>query len=129
MLAVDTNVVIRFLTLDDPKQGERAKNLFQREEIWLPKTVLLETDWVLRSLYGFTPAAIAEALEKLVALPNVACEDLGAVSAAIGWLRKGIEFADSLHLASSSRAGRFATFDEKFAKRARSVTGIEILGA
>jgi predicted nucleic-acid-binding protein len=51
--AVDTNVLVRLLTWDDPQQGTAAKSLFAAGPIWIAKTVLLETGWVLRSLYGF----------------------------------------------------------------------------
>jgi len=55
MIAVDTNVLVRFLVRDDAKQAARAAALIQANEIWVCKTVLLETEWVLRSLYGFPP--------------------------------------------------------------------------
>ena len=48
MLAVDTNVVVRFLTGDEPAQAERARSIFEREAVLLLKTVMLETEWVLR---------------------------------------------------------------------------------
>ncbi len=118
MLAVDTNVVVRLLTGDDPRQGRRAVELFRREQVFLPKTVLLETEWVLRSLYGFAPTAIFDALEALIALPNVTCESLGAIAQSIGWARKGLDLADALHVASSAAAEGFATFDDKLIRRA-----------
>ena len=55
MIAVDSNVLVRFLVLDDAKQAARAAALIRANEIWVSKTVLLETEWVLRSLYGFSP--------------------------------------------------------------------------
>ena len=51
MTAVDTNVVIRLLTADDPKQAAAATSLFAAGPIWIAKTVLLETGWVLQSGY------------------------------------------------------------------------------
>lgn len=66
MLAVDTNVVIRFLTGDDATQHKRAVALFERHTIWLAKTVLLECEWVLRSAFGFTAAEIARAFHGLI---------------------------------------------------------------
>ena len=53
MIAVDTNVLVRLLTGDDLKQAAAARSLFAAGPIWIAKTVLLETAWVLRSLYGF----------------------------------------------------------------------------
>ncbi len=51
MLAVDTNVLVRLVTRDDPDQARRAFALFKRERLWIGKTVLLETEWVLRYSY------------------------------------------------------------------------------
>jgi predicted nucleic acid-binding protein len=55
MIAVDINVLVRFLVRDDAMQATRAAALTRADEIWVSKTVLLETEWVLRSLYGFSP--------------------------------------------------------------------------
>ena len=60
MIAVDTNVLVRLLTGDDSKQ-EAARSLFAREPIWIAKTVLLETGWVLRGLYGLEETEIRAA--------------------------------------------------------------------
>lgn len=122
MLAVDTNVVVRFLVADDPGQHKRAVALFSSHDIWLPKTILLETEWVLRSAFGFEPAEIEQALRKLIALPRVRCEDPGAASSALDGLAAGLDFADALHLRSSLGAEEgFATFDTRFAKRVRKL--------
>lgn len=118
MVAVDTNVVVRFLTHDDPKQAARAAALFKSKEIWVAKTVLVETQWVLRSLYRFTDERIARALRALAGLPNVHLEDAEAVAQAMEWWNRGLDFADALHLASRGGATSFVTFDEKFLKRA-----------
>ena len=129
MLAVDTNVLIRFLVGDDRRQEERAANLIRTQPIWVSKTVLLETYWVLGSSYGYTPAARAEALRELASIRNVSFEDEQAVVRAIAWTDRGLEFADALHLASVSNPGRFATFDRKLARRAKLVTDLDVLSA
>ena len=118
VIAVDTNVVVRLLTGDDPVQLERARHLFETETIFLPKTVVLETEWVLRSLYGLSSRDIVRALSGLVALPQVRCEDAAAISAALELVRQHLDFADALHLVSSSAAQHFATFDRKLLRRA-----------
>ena len=61
MIAIDSNVLVRLLVNDDPAQGARARAAFETEEIWIAKTVLLETFWVLRSVYDFDDVAIARA--------------------------------------------------------------------
>lgn len=121
MIAADTNVVIRLLTGDDPAQAERARALFASETIFLPKTVMLESEWVLRRLYRTGRAETLDALAGLAALPNVQCEDDRAVFDALAWARQGLDFADALHLASARGVERFATCDEELVKRAGGV--------
>ena len=118
MTAVDTNVVVRLLTGDDPKQAAAAKALFAAEPIWIAKTVLLETGWVLRSLYGFEQRAIHEAFVKLLGLKNVRIEDEPAVAAALALAVHGIEFADALHVSSKPPGAVFVSFDQSFVRRA-----------
>ena len=119
MVAVDTSVLVRLLTRHDPRQAARAVALFRSEEVWVSKTVLLETEWVLRSLFRFTPEQVAGALQALAGLPNVHLEDAAAVAQALHWRDQGLEFVDALHLASRGDAETFASFDEKFVKRAQ----------
>jgi predicted nucleic-acid-binding protein len=118
MVAVDTNVIVRFLTHDDPSQTARAVALFRSERIYIPKTVLLETEWVLRSLFGFDAAAVNRALADLIALPNVQVEHPTAVGAALRLTADGLDFADSLHVTSAAPADAFVTFDAKSRRRA-----------
>jgi len=117
--ARDSGALARVLTGDDPAQLERARRLFEAETIFLPKTVVLETEWVLRSLYGLSSRDIVGALSALVALPQVRCEDTAAISAALELMRRNLDFADALHIASSGAAQRFATFDRKLMRRAK----------
>ena len=118
MTALDTNVIVRVITRDNTKQAERAARLMKSQRLWLPKTVLLETEWVLRYTYGFEGAAIHKALSVLIALENLDVEDAANVRRALAWLAVGMDFADALHLASSERATSFVTFDRVLAKRA-----------
>lgn len=119
MTAVDTNVVVRLLTQDDRKQAAQAAKVFSSDDVWIAKTVLLETSWVLRSAYGFGAEAVQKAFTMLLGLPNVSAEDESAVAAALSMLKQGIEFADALHLESRPRGARFVSFDEVFLRRAR----------
>ncbi len=125
MIAVDTNVLVRFLTGDDPKQAAIARSIFAVEEVWIAKTVLLETEWVLRSVYAFSVEAIQNAFISLLGLPNVRVEDPAAVSAGLSLLGKKIEFADALHLQSRPAGVRFVSFDEASRRvRQAGVAGI-----
>lgn len=121
MLAVDTNVVIRFLVNDDARQHQRAVDLFRTHRIWLSRTVLLESEWVLRSVFGFEATEIAGAFTGLIGLPNVTCDELPAVVQAIAASNAGMDFADALHLQCAQHAAcdeGFASFDTRFIKRA-----------
>ncbi|WP_295402419.1 type II toxin-antitoxin system VapC family toxin [uncultured Thiocystis sp.] len=127
MLAVDTNVVVRIITNDDPEQSPRAVALFERQKILLSKTVLLETEWVLRFSYKLPRETIVSALRKTIGLQGVEVETIGVVARALDWHEQGMDFADALHLASSTQAAQFATFDEKLAKLAQRLQTKEIL--
>ncbi|HXN47353.1 MAG TPA: type II toxin-antitoxin system VapC family toxin [Bryobacteraceae bacterium] len=119
MTAVDTNVVVRLLTGDDAKQAAAARALFAAEPIWIAKTVLLETGWVLRSLYGFDTGAIRDALRGLLGLENVRVEDAAAVVAALTLTESGLDLADAMHLSSRPAGARFVSFDKAFVARAK----------
>jgi predicted nucleic-acid-binding protein len=119
MVAVDTNVVVRLLTGDDPAQTAAAQSLFDTQPIWIAKTVLLETAWVLRSLYGFEASAVREAIRGLLGLENVHTEDEAGIAAALALTEHGLELADALHLSSRPANARFASFDKTLVQRAR----------
>ena len=127
MIAVDTNLIIRILTNDDPLQAKRAAKVFESNAIFVPKTVLLESEWVLRYAYDIEKQHIIIGFKKLLGLPNVAVEDAPAVHQAMAWYESGLDFADALHLASSKSAEGFATFDNKFSKKARKLSTIRFL--
>src|ERR1017187_2968518 len=100
MVAVDTNVLVRLLTGDEPEQEAAARRLFASEPIWIAKAVLLETGWVRHSLYGFEESAIRDAFTKLLGLKNVRAEDESSVAAALALTAHGIELADAMHVSS-----------------------------
>src|SRR5712671_6604155 len=119
MIAVDTNVVVRLLTGDDPKQAAVARSLFAAEPIWIGKTVLLETGWVLRSLYGFEERTIRDAFTRLLGLKNVHTEDKPSIAAALELTVHGIELADAMLLSSRPPGAGFVSFDQSFVRRAK----------
>lgn len=127
MIAVDTNVLVRLLTGDDPDQTKRAADLFRRENILIPKTVLLETEWVLRYSYQLSPPAILAAFQKLLGLSQVTLEDGPAIAEALTRYEAGMDFADALHLASGRGADAFATFDARLKKRAGTQAKVRLL--
>jgi predicted nucleic acid-binding protein len=112
MLSVDTNVVVRFLTRDDPDQSPRARDLLTQNDVWLGITVVLETEWVLRSVYGFFPTEISAAVSALAALPRLEIEQAAAVERALVLYDAGMDFADALHLATAGHGEAFVTLDK-----------------
>jgi predicted nucleic-acid-binding protein len=129
MIAIDTNVLVRLLTGDDPKQAAAAQSLFAAGPIWIAKTVLLETGWVLRSLYGFEEPAIREAFTRLLGLKNVHAEDEASVAAALALTVHGIELADAMHLSSRPSGARFVSFDQSLVRRAKRAGATEVSAA
>ena len=126
MIAVDTNLLVRLLTKDDLSQAKRAAKVMESDNIFIPKTVLLETEWVLRHAYGIGKDAITSGFQKMMGLPNVSVEDSQTVIQAISWYESGLDFADALHLASSMKADKFVTFDSAFIRKARKFVSINI---
>jgi predicted nucleic-acid-binding protein len=126
MIAVDTNLLVRLLTNDDPVEAKRALRVMESDDILIPKTVLLETEWVLRHGYVLAREIIAQSFQKLLGIPNVKTEDQQTVNQALRWYQEGLDFADALHLASSAKADRFATFDRDFVKKASKLGSIEV---
>ena len=128
MVAVDTNVLVRLLTNDHAAQAARAAAVFESGPVFIPKSVLLETEWVLRYSYGLGTAAIVRALRAVLGLPNVSVEDPNAVVVALRLCEQGLEFADALHVASSASAERFVTFDARLVKRAARLAPLVVAG-
>ena len=68
-------MIVRIVTQDDPEQAQRAVALFEREGLFIAKTVLLEVEWVLRFSYQLPREVIAPTLRKVIGLPNVEVEN------------------------------------------------------
>ena len=127
MRAIDTNVVVRFLAGDEPAQAERARSLIAAGDIFIATTVLLESEWVLRSAYGFPSARIAQALRGLAGLAGVTLEDPALAARALDWAERGLDFADALHLARAQGCSAFMSFDRKLAKAAGKLADVEVV--
>ena len=125
MRALDTNVLARFF-IDDPDDKEAAKQrpaaiAALSERSFVSVTVLMELEWVMRGFYELPPKAISRVLRALAGIEHVTIEDRDAVQAALDAFDDGLDFADALHIARSSRASGFATFDQRLAKRAKGL--------
>lgn len=126
MHAVDTNIIVRFLTGDDPIQAAKARALIGHEPVFVPRTVLLEVEWVLRGVYGMPPAQVIAGLRALAGLPGVSIEDAPFVAKAMVWAEAGMDFADALHVAASAACDGFVTFDKQLARLGARVGGVLI---
>ena len=126
MRAVDTNILVRFLTADDPKQARAARRVIEAGDIFIGTTVILETEWVLRAGYGFTPTEIVKGLRGLGGLDGISIEEPAEISQALDAIISGMDFADALHLARSSHCSAFVTFDKKLATRSKGKAAIAI---
>jgi predicted nucleic-acid-binding protein len=126
MIAVDTNILVRFLTQDDEMQFKKSQEIFQNQDVFIADTVILETEWVLRFAYKFKPINVCTALRKLFGLPNVYLTNPSLVAKVIQWHENGLDFADAFHLAQNQHCSELYTFDDKFVKRANNLTNVLI---
>ena len=120
MIALDTNVWVRYVTNDDPIQARRAMEILAAaDEVFLLKTVLLELEWVLRAAYHLPRHAIIKSILQILGLPMVRVENPGQVAQSLDWFRRGIDFADALHLAGCDEVEAFVTFDEVLIRKGK----------
>lgn len=124
MHAIDTNVLVRALVQDDPAQTARAQRLLGEHEIFVPVTVMLELEWVLRSRYAYSAAVTAEVIAKIAALENVVVGEREAILSAAQKMAHGWDFADALHHALSDGCESFLTLDTDLVKRAGRISKI-----
>ena len=125
MRALDTNVLARFF-IDDADDAQAAKQRSAAvaalsERSFVSVTVLLELEWVMRGFYELPMRDISRVLQTLASIEHITLEDRDAVLMALDAFDKGLDFADALHIARSSRASGFATFDRRLAKRAKGL--------
>jgi predicted nucleic-acid-binding protein len=102
MLGIDTNVLVRFLVRDDQAQFDRAQKLIRRQAtaedpVFVSLIVLLETEWVLRSRYGFSKSDILSTFSELLSSADVTFEDEPSIEEALyTWKESPAQFADCL---------------------------------
>lgn len=125
MKALDTNVLARFF-IDDADDAQAAKQrpaavAALHDRSFVSVTVLLELEWVMRGFYALSSRDISRVLRAIAGIEHLLLEDRDAVLTAIAAFEGGLDFADALHVARSSRTSRFATFDRRLAKRAKGL--------
>jgi predicted nucleic-acid-binding protein len=129
--ALDTNVLVRYVVADDAAQLGTAKRLIRRcvsegLTLFVPVTVVLELEWVLRSSFGVAKDEVIAVLSSLFSAAELTFESERALEVALQLFRKGsADFADCLHVALTSQAGEqpLWTFDKAAAK----VSGAQLL--
>ena len=130
MLALDTNVLVRYLAQDDARQSAIATRFLEQrltaaDRGFVSLVTLLETVWVMESRYGADAALVVEILSDLLDTPTLEVQDAPAVRAALRFYRKGgVDLHDCLIVGlAEQRKARVVTFDAKAAKK----LGMELL--
>ncbi|HEB63222.1 MAG TPA: type II toxin-antitoxin system VapC family toxin [Gammaproteobacteria bacterium] len=120
MIAFDTNLLVRIAVNDDHRQAEIAEQLLDSNEVFISRTVLLETEWVLRSIYKKSCGDIATFFENALMTKNLVIENFLEVGHALEWYKLGADFADAIHLCICGE-NILHTFDAGFCKAAHNL--------
>ncbi len=118
MIAFDTNLLVRAVVADEPAQVAIVRDLIMRDIVFVSRTVLLETEWVLRAVYKKSRIDILKFFRALLEIDNTEIEDSSAVGLALDWYALGADFADAIHLAVCGSAVMH-TFDQGYCKAAK----------
>lgn len=121
MIGLDTNILVRLFVKDSPAEYDRAVALLKENRVRVSVSVIVETEVVLRHSYKLAPAKVREAFRVLLEMVNVVVEAAEELRMALDWAEVGLGFADAYHLALSQDIPTFATFDQRFAKRAEGL--------
>lgn len=129
MIGLDTNVLARYFVEEadadvaTAAQRQAARQLIESgQELFLPKTVALELEWLLRGYYGFAVESVLQVFEQLLNHPYLSVEDRPDLEQALAGLRSGLDFADALHHASCRNCEVTVSFDDQgFARRIRQL--------
>ncbi len=128
MIAIDTNVLLRYLVQDEPAQSAIATHILEDvlnpgEPGFVTIVAVLELDWVLRAQFGFSPGIVVETLRGLLESPNLVFEQCAAVESAMSF--ENGDLADNIlhQTAQANGCTKTVTFDRKFARLA----GVELL--
>ncbi len=131
MVGLDTNVLVRWIVDDDPRQAARVKRLLeeaveQESPLFVPSTVMLELEWVLRSRYAFDKSTVLGAFNALLEARELEFQDAPAIERALSFYRQNsADFADCLHAGQcgSARHVPMVPFDRTAAR----LPGVELL--
>ena len=132
MPALDTNILVRYVVQDDEVQLATARRLIRKcvadgQTLFVPVTVTLELEWVLRASFEYAKDEVMEVLSSLLSAAELSFESERALEVALQLYRNGTaDFADCLHIALAAQAGESPlwTFD----RRAAKVSGAQMMG-
>lgn len=122
MKAIDTNVLVRYLIGDEPRQAAEGRAAIETGSVFVSTTVLLESEWVLRSVYDLARKDAATALRAFSGLPSVSVESPNLLVEALDRAEEGMDFADALHLGAAAHCEAMLTFDRRFIETARDAS-------
>jgi predicted nucleic-acid-binding protein len=133
MASLDTNTLIRFLVQDDDQQLAAAKKLIQSaltagETLFVPITVTLELEWVLRLNFKFNKDQVTNTLSSLLAAAELSFESESAAEIALALYKKSsVDYSDCVHIGLAHIAGESPlwTFD----RAASKIDGAKLLTA
>jgi len=126
VIAIDTNILVRLLTRDNESEYKASLKLFTSETLFIPDTVILETEWVLRYAYDLSSGDICNALRNVLGLPNVSVTNAAKIANAILWHEAGLDFADAFHLSLCQDHTALKTFDKEFIKKGKDISACRV---
>ena len=118
VIAVDTNLIVRLVVMDDDRQLELARQVFEDQPVYVPAIALLETVWVLTRKYLYPRDAVLQSLDAVFALGSITLENEPLTRWALDRFARGADFGDMLLLVAAREQDAFVTFDTGIARRA-----------
>ena len=116
MLAIDTNLVVRYLIADDTGQAAKAKRLIDNSDVFVCTTVMLETEWVLRSVYEISTERRAKASAEFAGLARVTLEDPASVASALAWMYR-VSILPTACILPNQKAARLSSASTRISQK------------
>ena len=121
MISLDTNILLRSVLDDDDKLSPVARRLIEKNLCHVSLLAIGEMGFVLMSVHGVKPVAVAKSCRNLMAIPNIECEQEARLLDAMQGVDAGIDWFDALLWAGTPEGVTLLTFDKTFAKRASTL--------
>ena len=116
--AVDTNILVRILIAEPSEQGRTGEKLLASARLYVPTTVIVESEWVIRSVMKISKARICDMMRAMLQMPEFEMENPKAVEISVGAYAAGMDFADAMHVSCLGAGDRFFTFVRDLVRRA-----------